>query len=96
MTRMDEVQKELENLQAQKHEATSQVSSMECQIKDLESANSELKDRIVAREKDANILNEKLWQKDSIVKDLGRHIGDVQVCGKARGSRNPLRRQSDE
>ena len=68
--RTKEVEKELEALKSQKHEATSQVLSLESRIKDLEANNAKLEQRIDSKDKDTNILNEKLAQKDSIVKDL--------------------------
>lgn len=61
---------EIENLRKQKSEATEQSQKLDKQIKELETQNTELKELSESRAKDANILNEKLAQKDSIVKDL--------------------------
>ncbi|OQV10479.1 hypothetical protein CLAIMM_14470 [Cladophialophora immunda] len=69
-TRSDGLQKEIDDLKAQKLEAVSQSQSLESQIRELEATNAKLEEQIVCRTKDAELLNEKLSQKDSIVKDL--------------------------
>ncbi len=69
-SRTDEAQGVLEGLKAQKDQAVSELVGLETRIKELETANIELKQQIESREKDTNILNEKLSQKDAIVKDL--------------------------
>ncbi|KAH0844352.1 hypothetical protein AYO21_00821 [Fonsecaea monophora] len=69
-TRTDELQKEIDELQAGRLEAVSQVQSLESQIRELEAKNAKLEEQIVSRTKDTELLNEKLSQKDSIVKDL--------------------------
>lgn len=61
---------EIENLKKQKSEASEQCQKLEEQIQELETQNTELKELSESRAKDATILNEKLTQKDSVVKDL--------------------------
>ena len=69
-SRAEDLQKELDQLQGQKSEASERVQQLQNQIRDLESDNTELKAQIESNDKNVNILNEKLAQKDSIVKDL--------------------------
>ncbi|KEF51636.1 uncharacterized protein A1O9_12271 [Exophiala aquamarina CBS 119918] len=66
----DRLKKDINNLNAQKAEATEQCHKLKKQIQDLETQNAELKQLSESRAKDATILNEKLAQKDSVVKDL--------------------------
>jgi chromosome segregation ATPase len=66
----DEVQKELESMKAQKDGAVSQLLSLETRIAELEADNKELKRQIESMDQNTKILNEKLSQKDSVVKDL--------------------------
>ncbi|KAK5274963.1 Golgin imh1 [Exophiala xenobiotica] len=69
-SRPDDLQQEIDQLQGQKNEVSERVQHLENQIRDLESNNTKLKAQIESSDKDVNILNEKLTQKDSIVKDL--------------------------
>ncbi|EXJ84808.1 hypothetical protein A1O3_05481 [Capronia epimyces CBS 606.96] len=64
------LQKEVEVLKVQKSEAASQIQKLEVQIQELEAAKATLKDKVDSQSQDANLLSEKLFQKDSIVKDL--------------------------
>jgi len=66
----DSLKKEIDDLKLQKSKATDQCYELEKQIQELESQNASLKELSDSRIKDANILNEKLSQKDSVVKDL--------------------------
>lgn len=64
------LQTEIENLKKQKSEANEHCQKLEEQIQELETQNTELKELSESRAKDTTILNEKLTQKESVVKDL--------------------------
>lgn len=66
----DSFKKEIDNLKVQKSEAAEQCHKLEKQIQDLKIQNAALEELSGSRAKDAAILNEKLTQKDSVVKDL--------------------------
>lgn len=66
----EELQKEIENLRSQQNETGAKIQALQTQIEELEKERSKLREQIETQGKDADILNEKLSQKDSIVKDL--------------------------
>lgn len=65
-----ELQDEISNLHREKDEVSKRLQNLEAQIRDLGTENATLNERIEASGKDTDLLNEKLSQKDSIVKDL--------------------------
>ncbi|EXJ94458.1 hypothetical protein A1O1_02854 [Capronia coronata CBS 617.96] len=64
------LEKEIEVLKVEKGEASVRIQELESRIKELETDNATLKDLLHARTADTNLLNEKLSQKDAVVKDL--------------------------
>ncbi|EXJ76739.1 uncharacterized protein A1O5_01247 [Cladophialophora psammophila CBS 110553] len=90
--RTDEHQKEIDELQARNLEAVSQLQLLESQIKELEASNAKLEEQIVSKGKDAELLNEKLSQKDSIVKGLE----DTLALYKSTERQEAPRRQNEQ
>ncbi|KIX04308.1 uncharacterized protein Z518_05175 [Rhinocladiella mackenziei CBS 650.93] len=68
--RTGELQSEIEMLQKQKSDTSERLRNLESQIRELGTNNTKLREEIESTNKDTNLLNEKLLQKDSIVKDL--------------------------
>ena len=66
----EELEKELVVLGAKRDEMGTRVFKLETEIKQHEESNSQLRRDIETSTQDTNILNEKLSQKDSVVKDL--------------------------
>ncbi|KIW90730.1 uncharacterized protein Z519_08513 [Cladophialophora bantiana CBS 173.52] len=96
ITRTDEHQKEIDELQARKLEAVSQLQLLESQIKELEATNAKLEEQIVSKGKDAELLNEKLSQKDSIVKDLEDSLALYKSAERQEASRRQNEQSSEK
>ncbi|KAK5046071.1 hypothetical protein LTR84_008528 [Exophiala bonariae] len=92
----EDFQTEIDNLQKQKSEAIEQCQKLEKQIQELETQNTELKELSESRAKDANILNEKLAQKDSIVKDLEDTLASYKSAEREEAKEKSSTQSSDK
>jgi len=68
--RTAELDKEIATLRGQKAEVSDRVQKLDRQVESLEKDNSHLRQQVDSTRQDVEILNEKLAQKDSTVKDL--------------------------
>lgn len=65
-----ELEQAIEILRVERDEASTRQEELANRVRELEANNSQLKAQIESSSKEANALNEKLSQRDSIVKDL--------------------------
>ncbi|RVX67603.1 hypothetical protein B0A52_08132 [Exophiala mesophila] len=76
----DNLKTEIQNLTGQKDELSQKIEALQLQIHQRDAERATLQEKLESNIKDANILNEKLSQKDSVVKDLEDTIAAYKLA----------------